>query len=64
MKLDRKQPYGTIHGDDVLGRRYEQNGHFFNAKGEEWVPPPVKAEVKYTQADIDAAIAAALAARK
>lgn len=64
LKLDKSRAYGTIHGDDVQGRRYEQSGHYFNSRGEEWVPK-VDLEAKaFTQDDIDAAVAAALAAKK
>lgn len=76
-KLDRSRVYGTIHGDDAAGRVYEQDGTFYNSRGEEWTPPPVaesaatpsqsaldaaRAEgVKAASKDMDAKIAAAVA---
>ncbi len=38
MALDRKKPYGTVHGDP-LGRLFEQDGVFYDANGEEWKAP-------------------------
>ena len=36
--LDRKRPYGTVHGDP-LQRQFEQDGRFFNADGTPWTQP-------------------------
>jgi len=33
-KLDKKRDHGTIHGD-IEGRHFEQDGKFFDAKGDE-----------------------------
>jgi hypothetical protein len=53
-KLDRKQPFAVVHGDD-LGRRFEQNGKFFTSLGEEWVAPPRDLNEPASQADVQAA---------
>jgi hypothetical protein len=37
--LDQSRPFGTVHGDDVFQRRFEQDGRFFNADGTPWTPP-------------------------
>lgn len=63
MKFDDKKPHGTIHGD-TLGRRYEQNGHYFSETGEEWVAPPESEVGAYTKEDIEAAVAAAIATER
>ncbi len=39
--LDRKRPYGTVHGGSGVNRaRYEQDGKEFDAAGREIVPAP------------------------
>jgi hypothetical protein len=62
LKLDKSRAYSTVHGDDVQGRKYEQNGHYFNSRGEEWVPKIDLEEKQFSQDDVDAAVAAAVAA--
>lgn len=56
-KLDRKQDFGTITGDDQ-GRVYEQNYTFFTADGSEWVDPSDNTKAA-TKADSKPAKAAA-----
>ncbi|MGL5002119.1 MAG: hypothetical protein ACRDAM_04205, partial [Casimicrobium sp.] len=34
-KLNREEPFATCHGTDPKGRRYLQDGVYFNVKGEE-----------------------------
>ena len=44
MKLDRKQPFGTVCGD-ASGIAYEQNHQFFDAQGD-LIGEPVKEKAK------------------
>jgi hypothetical protein len=63
--LDRKRPFGKIHGDEVLGRCFEQDGQFFNSQGKLWIaPPPGADEPVYTAAAMEAAVADATAKAK
>lgn len=43
--LNRQQPFGEIYGDDK-GRKYEQNGKYFDAFGKLWVDTEKKAPKK------------------
>jgi hypothetical protein len=49
MKLDKGKPYGEIFGD-LRGRRYEQDGRYFDAVGNEVVDKSV-AKAKTFRAD-------------
>ncbi len=66
LKLDRKQPFGQIFGDDQ-GRVYSQGEHHFKGDGTLWRDPKKKetdAERKEREAEEAAAAEAAAAEAK
>lgn len=50
MRLNRKQPFDTVHGEDEHGRAFFQDGHYFDLEDElvliEGEPAKTKAPAK------------------